>query len=95
MMRMNKAEKIMGIVLGVAILAIFAGAVLTGDWSEELSNSDPAFEGAPFDTNDAGSINNTLFEVYGPVLLVLALMMFGAIIGGVYIAKEDDDDDSD
>jgi hypothetical protein len=36
------------------------------------------------------SINYQLFEEFGPILLVLALLMFGSIIGGVYIAKEDD-----
>jgi len=36
------------------------------------------------------SINYQMFEEFGPILLVLALLMFGSIIGGVYIAKEDD-----
>ncbi|MDR0778100.1 MAG: hypothetical protein LBE48_01485 [Methanomassiliicoccaceae archaeon] len=100
-MAMNKAGKAIGLVLGAAILVIFAAAVITGTWSEDL-NTDGDREGAPFspDTPEGGelddtSINYQMFEVYGPVLIVLALMMFGAIIGGVYIAKEDDEDDSD
>lgn len=48
----------------------------------------------PFSTADGDAVADTLnyavFETYGPVLLVLATLMFGAIIGGVYLAKEDD-----
>lgn len=96
---MNKVKTAVGLILGVAILAIFAGAVLTGDWNQTY---DGDYEGAPFNPDtpegeelNEGSINYQMFEVYGPLLLVLAMMMFGAIIGGVYIAKEDDDNDSD
>lgn len=44
----------------------------------------------PFMDGTGGGLNHAVFETYGPVLLVLASLMFGAIIGGVYLSKEDD-----
>ena len=35
------------------------------------------------------SLNYKIFEEYGPVLLVLAVLMFGAMIGGICIAREE------
>jgi len=42
------------------------------------------------------TLNYVLFETYGPLLLILALLMFGAMIGGVCLAREESEhDDSD
>ncbi len=47
------------------------------------------------ETVDPGSLNYVLFEKYGPVLLVLGLLMFGAMIGGICVAREEvENDDS-
>jgi NADH:ubiquinone oxidoreductase subunit 6 (subunit J) len=94
-MTMNKGKAIIYVGLGAAILIVFAGAMLTGDWFTDMN--DGQFTGPGFDYVDPGaeSINYQMFNTFGPVLLILAVMMFGAIIGGVYIAKEDDEDDSD
>ena len=36
------------------------------------------------------SINYQMFEFWGPVLLVLGALMFGAIIAGVCISREEE-----
>ncbi len=41
------------------------------------------------------SLAYTIFEEYGLILIPLALLMFGAMVGGVVISREDDVDDSD
>jgi len=64
------------------------------EWDEIVTNESP--EGIDFvgttdeDGNmDTNSLNYALFEKYGPLLLILALLMFGAMIGGVCIAREE------
>ncbi|MCL2031798.1 MAG: hypothetical protein FWG96_00765 [Methanomassiliicoccaceae archaeon] len=45
---------------------------------------------------DPNSLNFALFEKYGPLMLILALLMFGAMIGGVCVAREEvESDDTD
>ena len=52
-------------------------------------------------TNDDGtlkenSLNYGVFEAYGPLLIVLALLMFGAMVGGICVAREEvENDDTD
>ena len=94
---MNKktATAIAGAVIAVAVLALLSSAMLSYEWDQ-----DEGPQSIPF-TPDAdgnvvpGSLNYEMFETYGPVLLVLAMLMFCAIIGGAYVAKEDEEDDSD
>lgn len=90
---MNKQALIPSIVITAAVVLIFAVAAVSDEWQYDY-DTDP--ESIDFtDGSDASSINHVLFEDYGPMLLILGLLMFGAVIGGVYIAKEDDEDDSD
>jgi NADH:ubiquinone oxidoreductase subunit 6 (subunit J) len=49
--------------------------------------------GKPIMTTNTNSLNYALFEKYGPLLLILALLMFGAMIGGVCIAREEVESD--
>jgi len=37
------------------------------------------------------TIGNVLFSTYGVVVLFLGLILFAAMLGGVYIAQEDDE----
>ena len=99
---MDKRSLIPGVILAVAVMTIFAAAALSGDWFGDGDggnyNETPMQpqEFAPENgTLSPTSINYVLFEEYGPVLLVLALLMFGSIIGGVYIAKEDDSEEEE
>lgn len=97
---MNKKVAI-GICVSALLLTVLAASVMATDWDDYMTNDSP--ESIPFDGEvdeygdlDPNSLNYALFEQYGPLLLVLALLMFGAIIGGVCIAREEEDhDDSD
>ncbi|MDR3075310.1 MAG: hypothetical protein LBU30_04660 [Candidatus Methanoplasma sp.] len=97
---MNKKAAI-GICVSALLLTVLAASVMATDWSEHVTNDSP--EGIDFtgdiDENgdmDQNSLNYALFEKYGPLLLILAVLMFGAIIGGVCIAREEaEHDDSD
>jgi hypothetical protein len=96
---MNK-KMALGIGVSAVLLAVLVSAVVMTEWDDYTTNDSP--EEIPFDgvvdeygTLDPGSLNYALFEQYGPLLLVLALLMFGAIIGGVCIAREEvEHDDS-
>ncbi|MDR0334786.1 MAG: hypothetical protein LBH69_02735 [Methanomassiliicoccaceae archaeon] len=94
---MNKKALLVGsAVAAVVMVMLLAAVVYSGDF-EELN--DNGMSNIPFtpdgDNPIEGSLPDMLFDKYGPVILVLAILMFGAIIGGAYIAKEDDEDDSD
>jgi len=93
---MNPMSKktIVGVVIAVAMLAMLAGSIVSSDW--ENMNDSP--EAIPFEPDEGGnlptdSVNYVLFEDYGPLLLVLGVLMFGAIIGGVCISREEEDSD--
>lgn len=45
----------------------------------------------PFDGGE-GSINMVLFGQWGPVMLIIGAVMFGAIIAGVCLSKEEKDE---
>ena len=88
-----------------------AGTLEWQQWKDWHNNEEPKYENyaafmdhAEFDVmlqqwntwkSWTNSINYQLFEEFGPILLVLALLMFGSIIGGVYIAKEDDNEETE
>jgi NADH:ubiquinone oxidoreductase subunit 6 (subunit J) len=95
-MTMNRKALLIGIVIAAVVLVMLSAAVLSGDFGA-LNDNGPSK--TPFVPEESGlsdeSLPFVLFEGYGPVLLVLAILMFGAIIGGAYIAKEDDEDDTD
>jgi len=96
-MRMVKRTMLIGVAIAATVLVMFAAITLSDDM-KGFEGKEP--NGVPFTpeddgTLDTGSLPYVLFEEYGPVLLVLAILMFGAIIGGAYIAKEDDEDDTD
>ena len=96
---MNK-KIVVGVCVAAALLAVFALGVMATDWSTFDMNESPEkidFSGI----DDAGninpdSLNYALFETYGPLLLILAVLMFGAMIGGVCLAREESEhDDTD
>lgn len=77
----------------IAILVLIASfaAVFATDWNNELPYDEP--QHIEFDPQEGAadfkeSLNFALFEEYGPVLLILAICMFGAMIGAVCIARE-------
>lgn len=94
---MNKKIAI-GVVTTALLLTLLTASVMATDWDDYVTNDSP--EGIEFnpDTDEYGnldhnSLNYALFEQYGPLLLILALLMFGAIVGGVCIAREEEESD--
>ena len=80
------------VALAAGLLAILAVSIYATDWNNygDISDSVTGEE-----TVDHSSLNYELFEKYGPVLLVLGILMFGAMIGGICVAREEvEKDDS-
>ena len=94
---MNKKALIPSIVLAVSVMVMFSAAAFSNDWFDDYNTKEmqPQPVGPEDGVLSENSISYALFEENGPILLVLAVLMFGAIIGGVYIAREDDEDDTD
>ena len=85
----NKRNAVIGILALVVVCGI-AAAAITYDWG-----TDGGPTAVPFGLDENGelqdnSINYQMFEVWGPVLLILGTLMFGAIIAGVCISKEEE-----
>ena len=94
---MNKKVAIGAGVAGL-LLIVCMGSLFATDWGSHMKYNEP--QNIPFtdvvdetDTLNPQSLNYNLFEKYGPVLLILAVLMFGAMIGGVCISREESDDD--
>ena len=86
---MNKRNIVCGIV-AIAVVCGIAASAITYDWDMKDGPTP-----IPFGLNDDGtladnSINYMMFEVWGPILLVLGTLMFGAIIAGVCISREEE-----
>ncbi|MDR1405327.1 MAG: hypothetical protein LBJ20_07185 [Candidatus Methanoplasma sp.] len=92
---------VMGVCVSALLLTVLAASVLITDWDEHAVSDSPEsidFTGSVDENGDINqnSLNYALFEKYGPLLLILAVLMFGAMIGGVCIAREEaEHDDSD
>ena len=89
---MNKKALAGGITIAFFVLVMLGAIVLTGDFQNYNNNG---ISGISYTGTNAGDLPFELFETYGPLLMVLGLLMFGAIIGAAYVAKEDDEDDTD
>ncbi|UAL07895.1 MAG: hypothetical protein KRP56_01130 [Candidatus Methanogranum gryphiswaldense] len=99
---MNKKVAI-GVGVTALLMAVCVAGVFATEWNDYMNYDEP--QEVPYTdvVDDQGeidesSLNYNLFEVYGPVLLILAILMFGAMIGGICIAREDwegEQDDSD
>ncbi len=86
---MSKKKFAIALVALVVVCGLAASAI-TYDWG-----MDNGISQVPFGLNDEGgladnSINYQMFEVWGPILLVLGTLMFGAIIAGVCISREEE-----
>jgi len=94
---MNKKALLVGTAVAAVVMVMLIAVVVSDDIGKIGENDASSIPFTPDSDGNLipGSLPDVLFEGYGPVLLVLAVLMFGAIIGGAYLAKEDDDDDSD
>ena len=90
---MNKKNAACAIV-ALAVIGILIASAVTYDWGVEGGPTP-----VPFGLSDGSlaenSINFQMFEVWGPVLLILGTVMFGAIIAGVCISKEEEAKEED
>jgi NADH:ubiquinone oxidoreductase subunit 6 (subunit J) len=92
---MNK-KVVVGVAVATALLIVLGVGAFSTNWDTDYDNP----QNIPFTPEegqlDEGSLNYSVFETYGPVLLIVSLLMFGAIVGGVCIAREEEDtDDTD
>ncbi len=102
-------RKTTGIAVAVVLLAVLAVGIFSVNWAD-YTGSDTPKEQPTFVTDDDDNIyvddsNETLkenslaysvFEKYGIMMIPLALLLFGAMIGGVVISREEVEvDDSD
>ena len=93
-------KKVVGATVAVFRLAVLAVGIFTVDWSDYTGTDTPQ-EQPTFPTDDEDSIWDengdlkeeslayTIFEKYGLILIPLALLMFGAMVGGVVISREE------
>lgn len=88
-------KTVAGGVIALALLVVLAGAIMSSDWNDNMGDTASSVPFGPDDNGDLpeDSINYQLFEVWGPVILVLGILMFGAIIAGVCISREEEDTD--
>ena len=91
-----------GATVAVLLLAVLVAGVYSTAWDRYNSNDAP-HEVPTFPTDDEDSIwadeehkvlkqNSlayTIFEKYGLILVPLALLMFGAMVAGVCISREE------
>jgi len=97
---MNK-KIVIGVCVAALLLTVLAVSIVATDWSNHVTNDSPESIDYTGQTDadgnmDHNSLNYAMFETYGPLLLILAILMFGAMIGGVCIAREEvEHDDTD
>lgn len=87
---MINKRKLLGAIIALGFVVILISAVCsTGAWNI-YGEATPVPVGLNGEGNlDTYSLNYQLFEVWGPIILCLGAVMFGAIIAGVAISKED------
>jgi NADH:ubiquinone oxidoreductase subunit 6 (subunit J) len=96
---MNK--KAVGLGVSILLLAVIAIGIFSVDWGSYtdydspqqiivLPSDDPELDIWTEDEElKENSLSYVIFEKYGIVLLPLALLMFGAMVGGVVISREE------
>ena len=89
------------IAAGIAVLVVLMmGAIAIGTEWEDLGfdTSDPG-EPVPFmpdedadakDYREGNNLNAVLFEKYGAIMIIIGALMFGAMIAGVCISREEE-----
>lgn len=93
-------KAIVGVAVSVVLLAVMVVGIATVDWDDYTKYDEPQEvptinpDGESGIMGDDGNVKDnslayTVFEKYGLVLIPLALLMFGAMIGGVCISREE------
>ena len=71
------------IAVGVLFLAVLIWPIMTGDFSADLEQQN---------TNTV-ELGKLMFDNYGLALIGVGIVLFVSMLGGVYLAKEEDDDE--
>ena len=71
------------IAVGVLFLADLIWPIMTGDFSADLAQQN---------TNTV-ELGKLMFDNYGLALIGVGIVLFVSMLGGVYLAKEEDDDE--
>jgi len=91
-----KGKQALGIAIGIAVVVMLGGMIISQDWNESGELSDTPVD-IPFSPGDGvdfkDTLNYAMFETYGPVMLVVTLLLFGAIIGGAAISKDEEEEE--
>lgn len=94
---MMTKRKIIGAVIAALVLIIFSVAIFVTGWGDLVNYSSPVrlptlspIVGGALATE---SLAYTLFEIFGPLFVLLSLVMFVAIVGAISVATEEADDD--
>ena len=89
---MMTKRKIIGAAVAVLALTVLASAVFATGWGDLVVNDSPerlpTFN--PYEGDDEisiGSLTYVVFETYGPIIALLSLVMFGAMVGAICVAK--------
>lgn len=90
-------RKIFGAIVALAMVAVLIwSATSMGDfgWNEYVAPTiiPVGMEGGILSPI---SLNYQVYEVMGPIMMCLGIVMFGAIIAGVAISKEDDEEEGE
>ena len=96
---MSKRTSVGLLVVGI-LLAVLVAGIVTTDFQPEYDTPQglPTFTTSHNDAQDIyddsgklkeNSLPYAIFDQYGFVLIPLAILMFGAMVGGVVISKEE------
>ncbi len=75
---MNTKKAIVAFLACLALFFVIVGTILTVTWQGELSQ---------VPTSDVGM---AIFHTWGPTLILVGVLMFASMLGGVFIAQEDE-----
>jgi NADH:ubiquinone oxidoreductase subunit 6 (subunit J) len=73
----NTKKAVVTILACSALFLVIIGTILTVTWQGELHQ---------VPTNEVGT---AIFHTWGPTLILVGVLMFASMLGGVFIAQED------
>ena len=74
---MNRRNVFVGIAVLLFLLVVL-GSILSSQWPSGTLHS-----------TDSNSLSSTIFNDYGLAVLVVGLVLFVSMLGGVYLAQEE------
>jgi NADH:ubiquinone oxidoreductase subunit 6 (subunit J) len=74
----NTKKAIVTFLAVAALFFVIVGTILTVTWQGELHQ---------LPTSDIGT---AIFHTWGPTLILVGVLMFASMLGGVFIAQEDE-----